>query len=143
MEREMTEFKSDARRIPCRRQSVYDALSNMENLAKVKDRIPEDRWKDLSFDKDSCSFLVQPFGLLRMVIVDRKEPQTLRLALEKAPVEASVDIELLEEGEEATEIRLTVAADLNPFIKPMVSKPLQRGLDRIADLLATLPYDEL
>ena len=34
----------------------------------------------------------------------------------------------------------TVRAELNPFIKPMVSKPLQDAIDKISTMLASLPY---
>ncbi|MDR1527753.1 MAG: SRPBCC family protein [Dysgonamonadaceae bacterium] len=139
----MTEFTSDVKQIPHHRQLVYDTLSNMENLAKVKNHIPEDKLRDLSFDRDSCSFSVQSLGELRMVIVNRENPQTVQWALEKAPVDAQLQIELLPENENETQIRLMVSADLNPFIRPMVSKPLQEGINKIADLLAAIPYNEL
>jgi hypothetical protein len=143
MECEMTDFTSDTQQIPYRRQSIYNVLSNMENLAKLKDLIPGDKLKDFTFDRDSCSFSMSPLGPLRMVIVDREEPQTLTLALEKAPVDARLRIELLPENANETPFRLIVSADLNPFIKPMVSKPLQEGINKIADLLAVIPYDAL
>ncbi|MTU95374.1 SRPBCC family protein, partial [Parabacteroides merdae] len=31
-------------------------------------------------------------------------------------------------------------AELSPFIKPMVSKPLQDAIDKISTMLASLPY---
>ena len=34
----------------------------------------------------------------------------------------------------------TVRAELNPFIKPMVSKPLRDAIDKISTMLASLPY---
>jgi hypothetical protein len=37
-------------------------------------------------------------------------------------------------------MKMTIKADLNPFIKPMVSKPLQDALDKIAVVIASLPY---
>jgi hypothetical protein len=40
-------------------------------------------------------------------------------------------------------MKITLRADLNPFIKGMVSKPLQEGLEKIADMIAELPYDKI
>ena len=40
-------------------------------------------------------------------------------------------------------MRLTLRAELNFFIKQMVSKPLQEGVENIANMLAGLPYGEL
>ena len=33
-------------------------------------------------------------------------------------------------------------ADLNPFLKPMVSKPMQEAVEKISEILARLPYEE-
>ena len=57
-----SKFESSIRVIPYTQQTVYDSLSNLENLGKVKDRIPEDKAKDLVFDKDSISINVAPVG---------------------------------------------------------------------------------
>jgi hypothetical protein len=45
--------------------------------------------------------------------------------------------------ENDTKMRLTVKADLNPFMKSMVSKPLKQTVDQVADLLSRLPYDKI
>jgi hypothetical protein len=38
-------------------------------------------------------------------------------------------------------MKMTVRAELNPFIKPMVSKPLQEAIDKISEAIARLPYE--
>ena len=38
-------------------------------------------------------------------------------------------------------MKLTIDADVNPFIKAMVSKPLKEGIERMADVLAAIPYE--
>ncbi|GHV55911.1 polyketide cyclase [Bacteroidia bacterium] len=139
----MTNFTSDIQIIPHNRQLVYDTLSNMENLAKVKERLPEDKFQDLIFDRDSCSFSVSMLGQLRIVVVDREAPETIRWAVEKAPVDANLLVQLIPVNENETRMQLTVEANLNPFLKPMLSKPLQEGINRVADILTVVPYDEL
>jgi carbon monoxide dehydrogenase subunit G len=139
----MTDFISEIKIIPHNRQIVYDTLSNMENLAKLKDRIPGEQLRDFTFEGDACSFSVQPLGQMRVAVADREEPQTIRWTVEKAPVNATLQIELLPEKANETQVRLTVSADLNPFIKHLVSKPLQEGVNKIADALTILPYGAL
>jgi hypothetical protein len=115
----------------------------MEKLAKLKDRISGDKWKDFTFEGDSCLFSVPSLGQIQVAIVDREEPQTIRWAVEKAPVDAKLRVELLSEKAHETQVRLTVSADLNPFIKHLVSKPLQEGINKLADALTILPYGAL
>lgn len=37
-------------------------------------------------------------------------------------------------------MKVTVRAELNAFIKPMASKPLQEAIDKISTVIASLPY---
>ncbi len=54
----MTEFVSEIKTIPYNEDRVYAMLSDLSNLERVKDRIPQDKIKDFEFDSDSCSFAV-------------------------------------------------------------------------------------
>ena len=122
----MTEFVSEIKTIPYNEDRVYAMLSDLSNLERVKDRIPQDKIKDFEFDSDSCSFAVDPVGKITFQIVER-EPLFLWIQLKQ-----------VEEAD--TRLKMTIRADLNPFIKPMVSKPLQDALDKISTVIASLPY---
>ena len=43
-------------------------------------------------------------------------------------------------NEQNAKMKVTVGAELNPFIKSMVEKPLQDGVEKIADALAQVKY---
>ena len=57
-----TRFESTIKQIPYPQQAVYDMLSNLDNIAKVMDRIPKDKIKDMEFDRDHVSMSVDPGG---------------------------------------------------------------------------------
>jgi carbon monoxide dehydrogenase subunit G len=137
----MTEFTSEVKTISFPQEKIYAVLSNMANLEKIKDRIPEDKITDFSFDSDSCSFSVSPVGKVRFSIIEREPPKTVKLTADQSPVEITLWIQLKEAQENETKMKLTVRANLNPFLKPMLSKPLQEGINKVADVLATIPYD--
>ena len=138
----MTEFVSEIKTIPYFQEKVYTILSDMNNLEKIKDKIPQDKISDFSFDKDSCSFSINPIGNVRISIIDREPSKTIKLTTDQSPIEINMWIQLIESQESETKMKLTVKANLNPFMKPMLSKPLQEGVDKIATMLATIPYDE-
>jgi hypothetical protein len=139
----MTEFISDIKTIPYANQTVYETLADFNNLEKLKNRIPSDTIEDFTFDGDSCSFSVKPAGKIRFSIVNREPPKTIKLSSEQSPVEVNMWIQLKETGERETKMKLTVRAELNLFVKPMLSKPLQEGVNQIADILAKIPYETL
>ena len=136
----MTKFESSIREIQAPQQKVYDLLSNLENLEKVRDRVPEDKLKDFSFDNDSLSVNVPPVGSISMRIVEREEPKTIKFETEQSPVPFNFWIQLLPVTDESCKMKLTIKAELNPFIKTMVQKPLQEGLEKIADALQMIDY---
>jgi hypothetical protein len=139
----MTEFTSEIKTLPYSELTVYAVLSDLSNLEMMGDRIPKDKIKDFSFDHDSCSFSVSPVGKVRFHIVDREPPKTIKFSADQSPIEVNMWIQLVAVNPDNTKMKLTVKADLNPFIKPMLSKPLQDGINKIADILAVIPYDEI
>lgn len=136
----MTEFVSEIKQIPQNDERIYAMLSDLSNLERIKDRIPQDKIKDFEFDSDSCSFSVSPVGKITFQIVDREPCKTIKFQTTNSPVPLFLWIQLKQVQEMDTRMRLTVRAELNSFLKPMVSKPLQDALDRISTVLASLPY---
>ena len=49
-------------------------------------------------------------------------------------------IQLLPHGEGAAKLRVTIGAEVNFFMKGMVSKPLQQAANGLADILAAAQY---
>ncbi len=136
----MTEFVSGIKTIPYNEDRIYSMLSDLSNLEKVRDRIPQDKIQHLEFDADSCSLTVSPVGKITFQIVDREPCKTIKLATTNSPVPLFLWIQLKQVEENDTRMKLTARAELNPFIKPMVSKPLQEAVDRISEVLASLSY---
>ena len=136
----MTEFVSEIKQIPQNDERIYAMLSDLSNLERIKDRIPQDKNKDFEFDSDSCSFSVSPVGKITFQIVDREPCKTIKFQTTNSPVPLFLWIQLKQVQEMDTRMRLTVRAELNSFLKPMVSKPLQDALDKISTVLASLPY---
>lgn len=136
----MTEFVSDIKTIPHNEEIIFQTLSNLSNLEQFKDKIPQHNVKDFQFDNDSFSFSIDPVGKVKFSIVEREPNKTIKLKADESPVEVYLWIQLKQTGEMDTKMKLTIKASLNPFIKPMVSKPLQEGINKIADILSNIPY---
>ena len=49
-------------------------------------------------------------------------------------------IQLVETAEEECKVKVTIGMELNPFMKAMVQKPLQEGLEKMADMLSMIQY---
>jgi len=136
----MSKFESSIKIIPFSREKVYYKISDLTNLESVKDKIPQDKVLNLSFDKDSLSFDISPVGQISLSIVDREPDKCVKFQSDKSPVPFNLWIQLVPLEEDRCKIKLTMDAELNPFIKSMVQKPLQEGLEKLADVLAGVDY---
>ena len=136
----MTTIESSIRQIDYPQQAVYNMLSDLSNIEKVRDKIPEDKARDLTFDSDSIS-VSTPMGAVRLVIVDREEPKTVKFETRESPLPFNFWIQILPVSEAVSKIKLTIKAELNPFIGGMVKKPLQEGIEKIADALQLIRYE--
>ncbi len=150
----MSTFESSIRQIPYPQQNVYDKLSDLSNLQTLKERyelmkdnMPEEARKqaeaikDLQFDQDSLTVNVPPVGTIRLKVVNREEPKCIKFETEQSPVPFNFWIQLLPVTTTSCKMKLTIKADLNPFIKQMVKKPLSEGIEKIADVLQMIQYN--
>lgn len=135
----MATFESSVRQIPHSQQAVYNMLSDLSNIDRVKDRIPADKLNDLTFDADSMS-ISTPMGAVKLKIVDREEPKCIKFETEQSPLPFNFWIQILPVTDTTCKMKLTIKVELNPFIKGMVSKPLQEGIEKIADALQMINY---
>ena len=134
------EFVSEVKQIPHNDERIFTMLSDLSNLERIKDRIPQDKIKNFEFDSDTCSFAVDPVGKITFQIVEREPNKLIKFTTTNSPVPLFLWIQLKQVAEDDTRLNITVRADLNPFLKPMVSKPLQEAVDKISTVIASLPY---
>lgn len=139
----MTEFVSDVKTIQHPDNTVYNVLSDLNKLDLVKDRIPTDKIKEFTFDSDSVSFKVDPVGTVKFVVEERQPNKLVKFKSENLPFDVFLWVQLVSKAENDTKMRLTLKADLNPFIKPMVAKPMEQAVNQISDMIARLPYDSI
>lgn len=136
----MANFESSVKVIPYSQERVYAKLSDLSNLESVKDRLPEDKVQDLSFDSDTLSFNVSPVGQITLQIVERDPCKCIKLATTNSPLPFNMWIQSVETAEEECKIKLTIGMDINPFMKAMVQKPLQDGLEKMVEMLSMIQY---
>ena len=126
-----SKFESSVKQVPYPQQAVYNNISDLTNLEKVRDRVPEDKVQGFSFDQDTVCINVAPVGELKLRICDREEPKCVKFETVQSPVPFNVWVQILPVDENSSKMKVTVKAELNPFIKSMVEKPLQEEEFRI------------
>lgn len=112
---------------------VYSYLMNMNNLENL---LPMDKLSNYEASEDSCSFKVSGAADIKLGKGDCEEPTKVIYKTQSGstfPFTLNVNIKDLGDGN--VEVSQLAEADLNPFMKMMVQKPLTKLFDYIADRL--------
>ena len=136
----MTKFESSVKVIPYSQERVYEKLADLSNLEAIKDRLPEDKVKNMSFDTDTLSFNVDPVGQLTLRIIEREPSKCIKFETTNSPLPFNMWIQLVAVSEEECKLKVTIGLEINPFTKAMVQKPLNEGLEKMADMLSMIQY---
>ena len=136
----MTKFESNVKQTPYPVEDVYRNISDLSNLERVRDRIPQDKLQDFQFDSDSVQVSVSPVGTIKLRICEREENKCVKFETEQSPLAFNLWIQVLPVDSTSSKMKVTVKADIPFMLKGMVSGPLQDGVEKIADALSQIPF---
>lgn len=158
----MTKYESNIKQIHFPQSAVFAKLSDLNNLAVIRERVndpafieqlkasgqvPEDKLEkigelanQMEFTADTVTIANSPIGNVTLRIIERDEPKCVKFEVEGAPIAANLWIQLLPTSTYESKMKCTVGADLNFFMKQMAKKPLQEGVEKLAEMLAMIPY---
>jgi carbon monoxide dehydrogenase subunit G len=146
----ITKYVSDVKIVRNNQEIIYNYLSNFENLSKyinegllekMTEQIPQIKISNFESDVDSCRFQISGLGLAEIRIIDREPFKTIKVTSSGSlPVSITFWIQLLPVDAYETKLRLVLDADMNMMIKMMVNKKLEEVINKMADMLAALPY---
>ena len=137
---EMTKFESSIKQIPYPVEDVYRNISDLSNLERVRDRVPQEKLQDFQFDSDSVQVSVSPVGTIKLRICEREENKCVKFETEQSPMPFNLWIQVLPVDAANSKMKVTVKADIPFMLKGMVSGPLQDGVEKIAEALSQIPF---
>ncbi|KAA6344283.1 hypothetical protein EZS27_008062 [termite gut metagenome] len=137
----MTQFESSVKIVPYGQECVYTKLSDLNHIENVKEKIPQDKIENLTFDADTLSLNVASVGKLILKIIEREPPKCIKFETVQSPIPFNLWIQLLPVSEEKCKIKLTLHAEINIFMKGIIQKPLKEGLEKMVETLATIQYE--
>ena len=146
----LEKYTSQVKLISQNEQVVFNYLSNFENLAtylnsglieKITEKVPQIKITDFSSDRDSCKFNITGLGLAEIRVVNREPFKTIKVESSGGlPISLTFWIQLMAVDSFSTKMRLTLHAEMSMMIKMLAGNKLEEGIDRLADTLASLPY---
>jgi hypothetical protein len=137
----MSRFESSVKQVPYRQQSVFDMLSDLSNAERVKHLVNDDQLQNMSFDNDHISVNVPPIGKIALRIVEREDPKCVKYQSVDSPLPCNLWVQMLPVTDTTSKLKVTIDAELNFLMKGIVSKPLQEGLEKLAEALSKIRYE--
>ena len=142
----MAEIKYESKigQIAANDAAVFSVLSNLENINRFRDVIPQDKIKDLEISSDRIRFKVDGLGQkIAIAIIEKEEYKLVKYGAESLPIPLNVWIQLKQVAEMDTRIRITIKTDMPAMFKMMFDKKIQQGLDQAIDMLCQVPYNNM
>lgn len=137
-------YESKIGQIAANDATVFNVLSNLENINRFRDVIPQDKIKEMEVARDSIRLQIDGLGQkIAIAIVEKEEYKTIKFGAENLPIPFNVWIQLKQVAELDTRIRITIKTDMPMMFKMMFDKKLQQGLDQAIDMLCQLPYSNM
>lgn len=136
----MSQYESSTKHIPYPQEKVYAKLEDLNNLEGLKEKLPEDKVKELTYSRDEATVNVPPLGNITIRVVEREEPKCIKLEAVGSPIPVNMWIQIIPDGEEASKMRVVAKAEINFMLRSMIEKPLKDGLEKIADALSMIKY---
>ena len=139
------QYESNVKHVSYSQECVYNKLSDLNNLAGMRERLDmvkdklDGKLEDLTFDQDSITMKVQGINLT-LRIIEREPLKCIKFEGQQSPIPLNLWIQILPVTATEAKLKVTIRAEVNMFMKAMVAKPMQEGVEKLADMLAMIPY---
>ena len=93
---------------------------------------------DVRFTDDAIIINANPVGEIRLEIIDKHEPDLIKLKASNAPVPMFLSLELAAESESVTKLVAAIEVEGPAIIKPMIGPKMQEAANQMATLVGRL-----
>ncbi|HEX3008700.1 MAG TPA: hypothetical protein VHO90_13900 [Bacteroidales bacterium] len=124
-------FESKIGKVSLPSERIYNFISDFNNL---KGYIPADKISNWQSTTDSCHFTVSGMGEVGLRIVEKTPYSVVKIAGDgMANHQFNLWIQVKEVADNDSRVKITLKAAINPMMKLMVAKPIQKFLDMLVD----------
>ncbi|MBO4361605.1 MAG: SRPBCC family protein [Paludibacteraceae bacterium] len=139
----MNTYESHIAKVAADAAAIYAVISDLTNLERVRDLIPQDKVQEFETDADFVRMKVDGLGQKIIIrIVDRLPDDTVKYGVENLPMDGNFWIQIKQVAPHDSRIKLTLKAELPTMIAMMAGKKIQEGIDQAADMMAQMPFEQ-
>ncbi|MCH5231598.1 MAG: SRPBCC family protein [Muribaculaceae bacterium] len=129
-------------------ETVYNKLSNLENLRGMLDKVPADRipedkrqmFENIVITPDTIEVPGGPMGSLTFRVTERKSPSLIKLKGEGIPMQMSLSLHVAPKTETSSEAKVDLDIDIPMMLRPLIGGQIQKIADQFGDVLGAIPF---
>ena len=137
----MLTFESNTKRIPHKQAAVYALLSDLSNVERMRKHVPLSTKGEFVATADNCEIELPPDKKIRLKVVERTPIECVKLATIYLTIPVYFRICLEADGESTTKMKINMEVNAEPYVKPLINNQALKTLNRIADVIAILPFE--
>ena len=128
---EISTFESRTGTLVCNPDQAFDFLTDIRNFRRF---IPANSISNLDLEADSCSFRIDMLGNVKIFISGQMRPSKIVYSGVVPQVKnISLSVDIRENPAGKSYVQLLIMAEMNPFLKMMVTEPIKKGLEKIIE----------
>ncbi len=118
---------------------IYTFISDFRNFNNF---IPADKVSDWQADKDHCSFRLDMLGKFKLDVIEKEENKLIKITSDPKLSQYNFNfwIQLKEQAEDDTRIKITIEPLINQFLMSMVKSPLKAFADSLIEEMENFEF---
>jgi carbon monoxide dehydrogenase subunit G len=128
---ESSYFESRTGKLSCSTKEVFNFVTDIRNFERF---IPEEKIDDWHAERDTCSFRVPMLGTVSVELVEKEVYSKVVFngnALKNN--DFTLELVIMNSDNDTSEVKVLLAADINPVLKMMASRPVSQFLEKLID----------
>ena len=144
----MAIYSSDKITLQSSATSVYEKLSNLENLKGMLDKVPADRvpedkrqmFENIKITNDTIEVPGGPMGSLVFRVTERVAPSLIKLRGEGIPIEMALVLHISPISDTTSSAKVDIDINLPAMLKPMIGGQIQKIANQFGEVLGAIPF---
>ncbi len=133
-----TRFESKIGRVKNSDERLFNFLSDFRNFESL---IPPDKVKNFKASQEECSFEIEYLGATGLKIIEKEPFKLIKITgNEVENKKFFLWIQIKQVSPEDSMVKVTMEAELNPFMKMMAAKPIQSFIDTLVNQVEKLTH---
>lgn len=121
--------------------TVYEKVADLSQYAEMVNQLPEEQREKLNgvkFEADSIRMDAPAVGEMVFKITGRTPMSRVEFSALGSPIPLNLNVNLKEEGENATVITPSIKIDIPPMLRPFIGNKIQEAADKFGEVFTSI-----